>query len=512
MRNARNWLSFIALVMAVWVVLCQNCWGNPFDSVCEVSHPKGSGNVVGSGVCVRNSGGEVWTLTNAHVIRDHRGTINTQWVWQGTPSKKLAATEVWRLDTPTIDLALLRQSAAPFGERLPVAARILPEGIVLPKDSIVYTIGCPGGANPTLLECRLAGYQTHRAGMKLLPRVENGRSGGPVFSEDGRYLVGLVDSWDLHEPGKYGSALYASQIRVTLSKMIPEANKPRLFDGSFCQGGICGNRQQQQQTTPPGTGQAYPDLPPLAGIGEETPTPAPLVDDEARKQVAALEAELTALKADLADKETRLQALFGTDYALLREIAADAKAAKATAEDAKEAAGALTGAVLAVPGTVDEAVEKATADLKEKAGLIDRLKARLDASDLKTAAAASKVLEVAGTVKALGGKLSPWSLAARFGWMPVGLVIGLLALWGRVEWKRRTGQEFKTKTGEVLAVGTEAAHNVAEAGKDYIVDKAQRAKERIVGRLFGAIDKAEEDEEDERILGRLRSVLGGAKG
>ena len=485
MKSTRGWLLFMAAATVVWIGLCECCQGALEDAIastCRVVTPIGGKLAVGTGFCIANEP-EVWILTNAHVIQ--KGTQHsTEWYWEANKSVRIPATLIQTWDTETLDLALLKIDRAWFGERVPPAVRFAPADYVAPKDSMVWTVGCPGGAAPTALRSTIVRYETQRAGMELLPRVESGRSGSGVFSDDGTHLLGIVDSWD-EKTGDYGCALYVSQIRVLLK---PPVDKPRLFDGSLlkgCQGGICGNRgqQQQQAATPPGTGRAYPQLPPLKGIDDVPPLPlAPLVDEEARRQVEILATELDALKTDLTDKERRLQQLFGGDYALLRQIAADAQAAKATAEDAKQGVGIVTGTLLALPETVDKAVEGATADLKEKAGLIDRLKTRIDESDLKSVAAAKKVVEIAGKVKEVGGKLTLWSLAARFGWMPVGLGIGLLALWGRIEWKRRTGQEFRTKTGEVLSKGTGAVANVADVARDYVHDKLEDGVRALLGR------------------------------
>ena len=75
----------------------------------------------------------------------------------------------------------------------------------------------------------------------------------------------------------------------------------------------------------------------------------------------------------------------------------------------------------------------------------------------------------------------------------------------------RTGQEFKSKTGEILSYGTGAVHGVAEAGKEYLVDKIGGVRGRVLGKLFDALDKQDEGEEDERLLAKLRSILGGTK-
>jgi len=532
MKSTKGWLLFIAVATVVWIGLCQYSQGALEDAIastCRVVTPIGGKLAVGTGFCIANEPA-VWILTNAHVIA--KGTQHsTEWYWEAKKSIRIPATLVQTWNTETLDLALLKIDRAWFGERVPPAIRFAPADYVAPKASMVWTVGCPGGAAPTALRSTIVRYETQRASMELLPRVESGRSGSGVFSDDGTHLLGIVDSWD-EKTGDYGCALYVSQIRALLK---PPVGKPRLFDGSLmkrCQSGICGNRgqQQQQAAIPPGTGRAYPQLPPLKGI-DDVPPPLPLSSEESQLlkdldfqindllvDILANQDALKEIRTELTDKETRLKALFGEDYSLLKDIAANATAAKTAAEvakskaeDAQKAAGILTGTILELPATVDRAVEGATADLEKKVGLVDRLKTRLDASDLKTAAAASKVLDVAGKVKEVSGKLTPWSLAARFGWMPVGLGIGLLALWGRIEWKRRNEIEFRTKTGEILSRGTGAVANVADAAKDYVTDKAQKAKERLVSRLFGAIDKADEDEEDERILGRLRSVLGGAQ-
>ena len=83
------------------------------------------------------------------------------------------------------------------------------------------------------------------------------------MSKDGLFLLGLVDSWGRDYP-QYGAALWHTAIRKELEKVT--VHEPRLFDGSLrqkCQG-IC---KPTPTPTPPGTGQAYPSLPPLAGVG-----------------------------------------------------------------------------------------------------------------------------------------------------------------------------------------------------------------------------------------------------
>jgi len=457
---------------------------------CKVITPMGQKSAVGSGVCIANTN-DVWALTNAHVVNDG-STHYTEWYWEGHKSARVPAVVVWKKyqKAPSnVDLALLRIDAAWFGGRLPTAARLVPADYVAPKGTMLYTVGCPGGAAPTALRSQLAGYEKGRAGMMLIPKVEFGRSGSGVFDETGSWLLGIVDTCDPSTgqyKGPYGYAIYASQIRKLLEPMVRQ--EPRLFGGSFCRGGFCGN-QAQQQVTPPGTGQAYPDLPPLPGMEDQlpiAPVPAPEEVDNLRERIEYLELTLRDVTTDLVDKEQRLQALFGEDYTLLKQMAADAKAAKTAAdmagvkaEDAKTSVGILTGAVLDMPATV----AAQDAEIENKFGVIRDTIAAWKADPDKEKAELKAKVEKIGAIVEKVQRVGPWSLMSLWGW-PSALagVLGIGGIFGyrRIAKKVKNGEEL---LAQKFAPNTTAAV-VGAAGhvKDHIDD----AMDRLLGEARAA--------------------------
>jgi hypothetical protein len=458
--------AVILVTVALAVGHCE-CLASVDDCVaasCRVHVP----GAVGSGVVIANDPA-VYVLTNAHVVGRATKAEVDFW-WEANESKRVSGNVIWSKYNDTTDMAIIRIDRGVFGARIPPAIPLAPADYVLPKGEPVYVIGCAHGAWPSAIKGQNQGYSKEAPVMLIKPPVESGRSGSGVFDARGNYLLGLIHQTTAAQArAQYVSLLHA--------RLLPRevAQDTKLFgrSGGFCDRFGSGS---QQQTPPPGTGGAYPDLPPLPGYAQQ-----PMVDEAAREEINALSAELADLKADLQDKERRLQELFGGDYALMKQIAADAKAAKETAdgatamaEDAARGVGVVTDALLGVPQTISDEVDAAVAekipdDIEDKFGVVRdsvaAVKLRIEAAKEEGAESAQ---EIAGTVV--------WGVVKTYAW-PIGGALGLAFF---LLWRRK-------QTGES------------------VVERVRDRFEGVSNRIRAVVERDEEDSLLERFANRFRA-------
>ena len=518
----------VLLAAVTWLSLQDSCQGNPLNASCRIYSPSLSGRYVGSGTCVGIVDGYVWTITNAHVIRKAYGPVSVQWYWKGWEGNDKMPAEIKLVrDEEAVDLAILRQSVAAFGGRLPGVGKLPPEDFRLQKNAIVYTVGCPHGSHPTLLECRIIGPETWRAGIQFSPRPEQGRSGSGIWSADGKYLVALLDSWSRDNPN-YGGAIWHTQLRKCMESAATKY-ETRLFDGSFggriCNGGSCPPQRQQQQTQQ-GAAQVYPDLPPLAGIIDETPLPPPpTIDMEARTGVTQLTDDLDALKRDLAEKEMRLQALFGEDYGLLKEIAdnaamakSDADLAKARADDANRGLSGVTDTLFKLPQKIQADIDTAvTAKIPEDIdqwGFIRdgycKLQKRLEKIDgiAEDGSVADSGGFLGRATSAMSTLSNPWSLVWKIGLPFSAVLAALLLIWVRIEQKIKNNE--KTVAEKVLSrispeLG-EKVGSIVEAGAS-LPTRIRDDVDDMLTSIGGLFRRKTEELKQAEALGKLRTIL-----
>ena len=146
-------MAAVLLATVLCVTCCEGGLAECIASTCRVR----AGTSVGTGFCIANEG-EVWVMTNAHIVRDG-GPYSTEWYWQSHRSTRVPMELVWKKDTNTIDVALLKTSRAVFGGRVPPAVKVGPRGYIAERNEVVWTVGCPGGAAPTALRSSVVGYE-----------------------------------------------------------------------------------------------------------------------------------------------------------------------------------------------------------------------------------------------------------------------------------------------------------------------------------------------------------------
>ena len=482
-------LVVVGLMMIGLVASCDAALEDAVKASCRVRAPGG----IGSGVCIMNEP-DVIVLTNEHVVESSK-TATCEFLWDTQISARVSGTVIWKNSSGNADMALIRIDPKEFRGRVPNAVMLAPPGYKYPVGTPLVWIGCAGGIEPAVIKGKIAKYSSDV--MWVTPKVRSGESGSGVFDADGNYLLGLVYATN----SSYGVAQATDLLHTRLH--------PAAIGNRF--GGICKPPAPTPKPEPGKPFNAYPDLPPLPGYEPKAPG-----DAEARERVLALEAELADLKADLANladldfqindilvdiianeealkdlkanlanKEQRLQALFGEDYALLKQMAADAKAAKTAAdmagvkaEDAKTSVGILTGAVLDMPADIDAAVDaKLPADLKEKLSLVGTLVARV-----KDAEATIKTFQTEGPVAATK---AAWGILKTVGW-PVGIGGGLGALL-------------------LIGVLVDIYRRIKSGGKNKLaVENAYAAAAPVVGRVAEHV-KDQFDEAVESLLGEARA-------
>jgi S1-C subfamily serine protease len=162
----------------------------------------------GTAVRVGKMGSWVYFLTAEHVI-DGCQTVDldaytpTSWPIPSANLRGAKVVERW----PDVDLALLRLSEPESGD----VAKLPPKTAVLAtKDAPVLSVGCGGGARPTLTIDRGTRLRVHRPGSTegfikwqtgSIPVT--GRSGGPLFNGKNGYYT----HWDEIKPCLQKSAL-----------------------------------------------------------------------------------------------------------------------------------------------------------------------------------------------------------------------------------------------------------------------------------------------------------------
>ena len=427
-----------------------------------------AGSSRGSGVCIANRPWVVWVLTNNHVVGDLDAAECEFW-WKGTKSNPIAGTVIWREKSKEVDAAIIQIDRRSFWGRVPPALPLAPPDYVYPRGLPAFRVSCPGGQDLRVVQSKFDRYYPEKSWMMLTPKANGGESGSGVFDARGNYLLGLIAwSWP-----KYGAThALAQDTRLLHTRLHPLADRrfrpaqawDQVRETAITDSGLC-DRFRQKPTPKPTPGTSPNPYPSLPGYG-----PEPMVDEAAREEINALSAELGALKADLADKEARLQRLFGEDYELMKEIAADAKAAKEPADGAVEDVAAVADTLTSVAKAVAEIPEvDVEAEIEDKFGIFRDAYAKLQLRiEEAQAEGAEGVREVARTVV--------WGIAKTYGW-PIGGALGLALF---LLWRRKQPGES-------------------------VVERVRDLPMRLTNRLRGII----EQDEEESLLGRFASRFRG---
>lgn len=153
----------------------------------------------GTGTIIDTRDGEALILTCGHIFRDSKGKgqIETHLFGQSSTVKVYGRCLYYDLE---VDLALVIIRPPCPVRAVPIA----PANYMVRTDRQVLSVGCDGGANPTVRAHRV--MSTDRIGtpsdnaipfhyIQVSGAPVSGRSGGGLFSEDG-YLIGVCNTAD----------------------------------------------------------------------------------------------------------------------------------------------------------------------------------------------------------------------------------------------------------------------------------------------------------------------------
>lgn len=188
------------------------------ESTVKISVEDAEGTSAGTGTVVDAREGQALLLTCGHLFRESagKGPITVTF-YQSTPSgaqvRETAVGTLLNYDLER-DLALVVVKPAGPVQALPIA----PVNTQLAPGSGVRTVGCNGGANPTVLESQITTIDRYQGppNVEVAGAPVEGRSGGGLFNSAGQ-LIGVCFAADPQS----NEGLYASlpSIQAKLDSM-----------------------------------------------------------------------------------------------------------------------------------------------------------------------------------------------------------------------------------------------------------------------------------------------------
>jgi thiol-disulfide isomerase/thioredoxin len=188
------------------------------ESTVKISVEDAEGTSAGTGTVVDAREGQALLLTCGHLFRESagKGPITVTF-YQSTPSgaqvRETAVGTLLNYDLER-DLALVVVKPASPVKALPIA----PMNTQLAPGSGVRTVGCNGGANPTVLESQITTIDRYQGppNVEVAGAPVEGRSGGGLFNSAGQ-LIGVCFAADPQS----NEGLYASlpSIQAKLDSM-----------------------------------------------------------------------------------------------------------------------------------------------------------------------------------------------------------------------------------------------------------------------------------------------------
>jgi thiol-disulfide isomerase/thioredoxin len=152
----------------------------------------GKGASWGTGTVIDSRQGEALILTCGHIFRDTAGGGRVEVDLFGSPATRGLAGQViaWNLER---DLALV----SVFTDEPLTPARVGPAERRLSAGESVFTVGCDGGADPTVQATRVTTIDKYLgpANVQVAGQPVQGRSGGGLFAADGT-LIGVCHAAD----------------------------------------------------------------------------------------------------------------------------------------------------------------------------------------------------------------------------------------------------------------------------------------------------------------------------
>lgn len=321
---------FLCVLALLWANVANAAnFDDAVQATCRITTPPGmmNGKMVvmkGTGIVVDVGDQYVGILTNAHVVGNHQ-TVKCEFYRQGYQSVPIDAAVVSRVNTKTVDAALLAIRRDVFGGLAPKPVPIASSSYVVAPGEEIMSVGCPEGSWPMGWIGHAERYESTPEGygpfLAFLPPPKQGRSGSAVFNKAGE-IVGLIVARDGKED-KDVTIGYACTLQAMRAELAADAKTrgPWKYTGSTtlvswqetqCGPGGCGprgcpvpqgydqdslrNRGQRRQQQAP---QQQPSVPergssPWPGFGEpksEKPVTDPAVVD-ALKAIADTQAQI----------------------------------------------------------------------------------------------------------------------------------------------------------------------------------------------------------------------------
>jgi thiol-disulfide isomerase/thioredoxin len=189
-----------------------------------------SGASWGTGTVIDCRQGEALILTCGHILRDSdgKGRVTVDLFAPGAPRGSAGQVVAWDLKR---DLALV----SVFTETAIEAVRVGGQGYRLAVGDPVVTIGCDGGADPTLHRSRVTAVNKYLGApnLQVAGQPVQGRSGGGLFAADGT-LIGVCNAADPEDNEGLFAALPA------IHEQLEEAGLAFVYRNVYPSGGLDG--------------------------------------------------------------------------------------------------------------------------------------------------------------------------------------------------------------------------------------------------------------------------------
>ena len=220
---------FQASVEQVQDRLADGLFLDNIDAVVRVRNRSGTG----TGSIFFENEDHYYMISNWHVMGT-KGKANTIDVWNNgvlQQSIPVKVQEHFHEDQRSVDIAYSIIPKADFGGEMPVIP-LAPESYELNVEDKLWQIGCDAGNWPNAERGQVIRRQNGL--IYYLPNSIPGNSGGPIYSADGRYMIGLT-AWvlNMNYKGKnvrVGLAMDYKLVRGILSGRV--SSYPDLPDGA----------------------------------------------------------------------------------------------------------------------------------------------------------------------------------------------------------------------------------------------------------------------------------------